>query len=82
MYYIIQDDYPSPGWDLILQRVLKIRSFPRRMAVNLPLFEQSVSTETPMVLVIFLSSEAQQSMGLVDLDNLTDPTQQALTNTS
>jgi len=43
MYFIIQDDDPKPGWDLILQRVLKIRSFPRHLAVNFPLFEQPVS---------------------------------------
>jgi hypothetical protein len=44
MYVIIQDDYPRPGWDLILRRVLKIRSSPWRMAVNFPLFEQPVSS--------------------------------------
>ena len=38
------EDYPSPGWDLILQRVLKIRSSPNRMAVNFPLFEHPVSS--------------------------------------
>jgi len=45
MNFMIQDDDPRPGWDLILQRVLKIRSFPRRMAVNFPLFEQPVSID-------------------------------------
>ena len=39
-----REDYPSPGWDSILQRVLKICSSPKRMAVNLPLFEQPVSS--------------------------------------
>ncbi len=37
------ENYPRPGCDSILQRVLKIRPSSRRMAVNLPPLLQPVS---------------------------------------
>ncbi len=37
------ENYPRPGWDSILQRVLKIRPSSSRMAVNLPPLLQPVS---------------------------------------